>query len=116
MFLSVNWPETLGALNGAVAIIRTMAMREQADGLLNVVRFPRAVSDAPVDETMAQMISLLQDHLQSARDGKLRSVAVVSVSDDGASIATQWSCAHGDVSGIIGKLTVLIHDLVSARN
>jgi len=51
-----------------------------------------------------------------ARVGKLRSVAIVSVSADGAAIGTQWSCAPGDPAALIGKLTVLTHDLIAARN
>jgi hypothetical protein len=45
----------------------------------------------------------------------LRSLAVVSVSSDGAAIGTQWSCSHGDAASLIGKLTVLTHDLMAAR-
>jgi hypothetical protein len=74
------------------------------------------VADAPVDESVASIIDVLQDHLALAREGKLRSIAVVTVSADGAAIGTQWSCAHGDSAGLIGKLTVLTHDLMSARS
>jgi hypothetical protein len=51
----------------------------------------------------------------NARYGKLRSIAIASVSDDGGSIATQWSCAPGDPAPLIGKLTVLVHELMAAR-
>jgi hypothetical protein len=61
------------------------------------------------------MIAMLQEHLKLAREGKLRSIAIVSVSNDGASIGTQWSCTNGDSASLIGKLTVLTHDLMSAR-
>jgi hypothetical protein len=61
------------------------------------------------------MVEILQAHLGLARAGKLRSLAVVSVSADGGSIATQWSCSNGDSANLIGKLTVLTHDLVAAR-
>jgi hypothetical protein len=73
------------------------------------------VTNAPVDENVASIIDVLQEHLKLAREGRLRSVAVVSVSDDGAAIGTQWSCAHGDVAMLIGKLTVLTHDMMAAR-
>jgi hypothetical protein len=73
------------------------------------------VTNAPVDENVASIIDVLQEHLKLAREGRLRSVAVVSVSDDGAAIGTQWSCAHGDVATLIGKLTVLTHDMMAAR-
>ncbi len=75
----------------------------------------RVVMDTPADESTAQMIEMLQDHLKLAREGKLRSLAIVSVSQDGASIATQWSCSNGDSASLIGKLAVLTHDLMAAR-
>jgi hypothetical protein len=34
---------------------------------------------------------------------------------DGAAIGTQWSCSNGDSASLIGKLTVLTHDLMAAR-
>ena len=73
------------------------------------------VAASPVDEDTASMIDLLQEHLKLARAGRLRSLAVVSVSADGSAIATQWSCAPGDTASLIGKLTVLTHDLMAAR-
>ncbi len=75
----------------------------------------RVVIDTPADEHTAQMIGMLQDHLKLAREGKLRSLAMVSVSQDGAAIGTQWSCSHGDSASLIGKLTVLTHDLMASR-
>jgi hypothetical protein len=75
----------------------------------------RVVTEAPADENTATMIEMLQDHLKLVREGKLRSLAVVSVSNDGASIGTQWSCSKGDSASLIGKLTVLTHDLMAAR-
>ena len=51
----------------------------------------RAVANAPVDEDVASIIDVLQEHLKLAREGKLRSLAIVSVSSDGAAIGTQWS-------------------------
>ncbi|GJD52596.1 hypothetical protein OPKNFCMD_5362 [Methylobacterium crusticola] len=80
-----------------------------------VIPFPQAVPVAPADENTASMIDVLQEQLRLAREGKLRSVAVVSVSSDGGSIGTQWSCTHGDITSLIGKLTVLTHDMMSAR-
>lgn len=75
----------------------------------------RVVASAPADETSATMVEMLQEHLTLARDGKLRSLALVSVSRDGAAIGTQWSCTHGDSASLIGKLVVLTHDLMAAR-
>jgi hypothetical protein len=74
-----------------------------------------ALAHAPVDQNVASVIEVLQEHLTLAREGKLRSIAIASVSDDGSSIATQWSCAPGDPAALIGKLTVLVHDLMAAR-
>ena len=79
-----------------------------------VAAFPRIV-DAPADEGVASMIDLLQEQLRLARAGQIRSLAVVSVSADGAAIGTQWSCAPGDTASLIGKLAVLTHDLMAAR-
>ena len=90
-------------------------MSEAAAGPSKVHAFPRPVADAPADESVASIIDVLQEHLRMAREGKLRSIAVVTVSADGAAIGTQWSCAHGDSASLIGKLTVLAHDLMSAR-
>lgn len=87
--------------------------RATSDG--KVARFPVRVAEAVADENVASIIDVLQEQLTLAREGKLRSVAVVSVSTDGGAIGTQWSCANGDVSGLIGKLTVLAHDLMAAR-
>jgi hypothetical protein len=75
----------------------------------------RVVTDAPADETTATMIEMLQEHLKLVRDGKLRSLTIVSVSGDGGAIGTQWSCSNGDSASLIGKLTVLTHDLMAAR-
>ena len=75
----------------------------------------RGVASTTPDADIASMIEVLQDQLTLAREGKLRSVAVVSVSADGEAIGTQWSCKGADVTGLIGKLTVLTHDLMAAR-
>ena len=75
----------------------------------------QAVTSVPVDENTASMIELLQEHLELAREGHLRSLAVVSVSADGAAIGTQWSCSPQDLASLIGKLAVLTHDLMAAR-
>ena len=78
------------------------------------IRIP-ALVDAPADHNVASMIDVLKEQLRLAREGKLRSVAVVSVSADGTSIGTQWSCDPEDLAALIGKLTVLTHDLMAAR-
>ena len=75
----------------------------------------RVVTDEPADEDTATMIEMLQEHLKLVREGKVRSMAIVSVSQDGASIGTQWSCSNGDSASLIGKLSVLAHDLMAAR-
>ena len=86
--------------------------REQTS---TVVPFPAHVAPAVADEDTASIIAVLQDQLALAREGRLRSVAVVSVSADGEAIGTQWSCKGNDISSLIGKLTVLSHDLMAAR-
>ena len=75
----------------------------------------RAVASALSDERAISMIEMLQEHLRLAREGELRSIAIVSVSGDGASIGTQWSLTDGDSASLIGKLTVLSHDLMASR-
>ncbi len=90
-------------------------MSHQPAKSLSSVTALRVVTDTPADENTAQIIKMLQEHLRLARQGKLRSLAIVSVSQDGASIATQWSCSNGDSASLIGKLTVLTHDLMASR-
>jgi hypothetical protein len=90
-------------------------MSNKRSASLSPVAALRVVTDAPADENTAQMIEMLQDHLKLVREGKLRSLAVVSVSQDGGSIGTQWSCSNGDSASLIGKLAVLTHDLMAAR-
>lgn len=80
-----------------------------------VIPFPPRMTSITPNVDIASMIEVLQDQLALAREGKLRSVAVVSVSADGEAVGTQWSCKGADVTGLIGKLTVLTHDLMSAR-
>jgi hypothetical protein len=89
-------------------------MSESASGGQKVLSFP-TVADAPADETTASIIKVLQEHLPLAREGQLRSIAVVSVAADGSAIATQWSCSYGDIAALIGKLAVLTHDMMAVR-
>ncbi len=91
-----------------------MSERHRSSENAAIVAFPTRVSAEP-DETIASVIEVLQDQLALAREGKLRSVAVVTVSADGEAVGTQWSCKHTDITGLIGKLTVLTHDLMASR-
>ena len=75
----------------------------------------RLAVETPADENTASMVEMLQEHLRLVREGLLRSLAIVSVSHDGAAIGTEWSCGQGDSASLIGKLTVLTHDLMAAR-
>jgi hypothetical protein len=90
-------------------------MSEKAQKTHATVTALQAVTNPPVDGNAASMIELLQEHLKLAREGQLRSLAVVSVSADGAAIGTQWSCSPQDIASLVGKLTVLTHDLMAAR-
>ncbi len=63
-------------------------MRETASAQGEILRFPQPVTDLAADENVALMIDLLQEHLVLTREGKLRPIAVVSVSADGAAIGT----------------------------
>ncbi len=73
------------------------------------------VLETPADENTISMVEMLQEHLRLVREGQIRSLAIVSVSQDGASIGTQWSCDSPDSASLIGKLTVLTHDLMASR-
>ncbi|KNY24662.1 hypothetical protein [Methylobacterium sp. ARG-1] len=91
-----------------------MMKREQTNPN-SVVAFPARIAPTVADEDTASVIAVLQEQLVLAREGRLRSVAVVSVSTDGEAIGTQWSCKGADITSLIGKLTVLTHDMMSAR-
>jgi hypothetical protein len=81
----------------------------------NVVSFPRGLAPAARDQGVASVIRVLQEQLQRAREGKLRSIAIASVSADGASIETQCSCADGDVTDLVGTLKVLAREMIAAK-
>jgi hypothetical protein len=100
---------------GNKAIVEGCIMNDKQANQRGSVAKLHPVNTPPVDENTASMIDLLQEHLCLAREGKLRSLAVVSVSSDGSAIGTQWSCDPGDMASLIGKLTVLTHDLMAAR-
>ncbi|HSP24306.1 MAG TPA: hypothetical protein VLQ65_03950 [Saliniramus sp.] len=80
----------------------------------DIASFPHIV-ETQADEGVASVIGVLQEQLALAREGKLRSVAVVTLSADGADIGTSWSCMKGDTAALVGKLTVLTHDMMSSR-
>ena len=100
---------------GKTAPVTGQLADQGAHATAQVIDFPCTVADAPADETIASVVAVLQEQLAMAREGKLRSVAVVSVTTDGGAIGTQWSCTHGDVASLIGKLAVLSHDMMAAR-
>ena len=75
----------------------------------------RLAVETPADENTTSMVEMLQEHLRLVREGQVRSLAIVSVSQNGSSIGTQWSCGDGDSASLIGKLTVLTHDLMASR-
>lgn len=92
-----------------------MNKRSQQADEATVVAFPARLAPTVADEGVASVIEVLQEQLALAREGKLRSVAVVSVSADGEAIGTQWSCRKGDLTSLIGKPTVLTHDMMASR-
>jgi hypothetical protein len=98
---------TIDPVAGEQSMLETMA------GVVSTM-FPRP-AEAPADQRIASIIEVLQEHLALAREGRLRSVAVIAVSADGSAIGTQWSCTHGDIASLIGKLAVLTHDMMAAR-
>jgi hypothetical protein len=77
----------------------------------NVLSFPVRHSAAPSADALS-VIAVLQDQLELARSGKLRSIALASVSSDGRAVVTRCSCARGDVVDVVDALRVLADDMV----
>lgn len=86
-------------------------VREPED---NVLAFPERRSAVRSDEALS-LIAILQDQLELARSGKLRSVALASVSSDGRAVVTRCSCARGDVADVVEALRVLGGDMMGAQ-
>ena len=77
----------------------------------NVLAFPERRSAVRSAEALS-LIAILQDQLELARTGKLRSVALASVSSDGRAVVTRCSCARGDVADVVEALRVLGADMM----
>jgi hypothetical protein len=77
----------------------------------NVLSFPERRSAAPSVEVLS-LIAILQDQLELARSGKLRSIALAAVSSDGRAVTTRCSCARGDVADVVEALRVLGDDMI----
>ena len=80
----------------------------------NVVSFPRPARHGAMDEGARSVIDTLEAQLALARNGKLRSIALASVSVDGTAIRTGCSCDHDDVSSLTEVLTLLARDIACA--
>ena len=77
----------------------------------NVLRFPERRSAVRSAEALA-LVAILQDQLELARSGKLRSIVLASVSSDGRAVVTRCSCARGDVADVVEALRVLGDDMI----
>lgn len=79
-----------------------------------VVKFPRLVKTAPPDERSAAVIAKLQEWIERAQRGELRSVVLAGFTPAGASL-TGWDCADGDPIQAIGVIEVMKHDLLASK-
>ncbi|HEX8167722.1 MAG TPA: hypothetical protein VF601_18290 [Beijerinckiaceae bacterium] len=80
----------------------------------NVLSFPKPVGKTGADAGVAAVITALESQLTLARQGKLRSIALASISADGTAIRTGCSCAQDDVPSLTGILTLLAEDIARA--
>ena len=74
----------------------------------NIVSFPDRRGGARNAEALS-VLAVLQDQLALARSGKLRSIALASVSTDGDAIVTRCSCATADLD----DLAEILHGLAN---
>jgi hypothetical protein len=80
----------------------------------NVVSFPRAPQERRADEGVRAVIAALEAQLALARDGKLRSIALASVSADGTAVRTGCSCDQDDAPSLAEVLEILARDIAAA--
>jgi hypothetical protein len=77
----------------------------------NVLRFPdRRVAGRGADTLPVLMV--LQDQLALARSGKLRSIALATVSSDGEAAVTRCSCAGADLADLAEMLRALAEEML----
>jgi hypothetical protein len=80
----------------------------------NVISFPRAARQSRVDDGARAVIRTLETQLALARNGRLRSIALASISSDGSAIQTGCSCDHDDAPSLAETLAHLARDIASA--
>jgi hypothetical protein len=80
----------------------------------NVISFPHRARLGGADEGARAVIRTLETQLALARNGKLRSIALASISSDGSAIQTGCSCDHDDVPSLAETLTHLARDIARA--
>lgn len=76
-----------------------------------VVSFPDRRSGLRNADALS-VIAALQDQLTLARSGKLRSIALASMSSDGQAVVTRCSCASGDVAELAEMLRALADEMI----
>jgi hypothetical protein len=77
----------------------------------NVVSFPDRRGGARNAEALS-VLAVLQDQLALARSGKLRSIALASMSSDGEAIVTRCSCASADLGDLAEMLHALADEMI----
>ena len=76
----------------------------------NVLSFPERREPVRNADTLS-VLAVLQDQLALARSGKLRSIALASVSADGQAVVTRCSCASADLAELAEMLHTLAHEM-----
>ena len=81
---------------------------------VNVISFPGAARQSRVDDGARAVIRTLETLLALARNGRLRSIALASISSDGSAIQTGCSCDHDDAPSLAETLAHLARYIASA--
>src|SRR3954467_6955362 len=74
---------------------------------VNVISFPGAARQGRGDDGARAVIRTLETQLALARNGRLRSIALASISSDGSAIQTGCSCDHDNATSLAGTLAHL---------
>ena len=78
----------------------------------NVLSFPERRGGIRSAEALS-VLAVLQDQLALARSGRLRSIALASVSSDGEAIVTRCSCANADLADLAEMLRALADEMTA---
>jgi len=78
----------------------------------NVVSFPDRRGGARNAEALS-VLAVLQDQIALAQSGRLRSIALATVSGDGEAIVTRCSCAGADLTDLAEMLHALADEMAA---